>query len=136
MRIDRLRPGKRELEGLGHAVADRKLGDRMSDLCVRAAWSRLAILGCVTRVGIPSNPISHSATVKKDVNAMKRSRSTVLAALGCTGLVATLLAIFRMKLAMIEASLIAQEHGKLLDLLRPTRDARIAWQKRMEAGKK
>jgi hypothetical protein len=37
---------------------------------------------------------------------------------------------------MIEASLIAQENGKLVDLLRPSRDARIAWANRMEAGKK
>lgn len=52
-----------------------------------------------------------------------------------TQAVATLLAIFRMKLAMIEASLIAQENGKLIDLLRPTRDARIAWGKQIEAKK-
>ena len=49
-----------------------------------------------------------------------------------TQAVATLLAIFRMKLAMIEASLIAQENGKLVDLLRPNRDARIAWAKQQE----
>jgi prephenate dehydrogenase len=53
-----------------------------------------------------------------------------------TQAVATLLAVFRMQLAMIEASLIAQENGKLVDLLRPSRDARIAWANRMEAGKK
>ena len=53
-----------------------------------------------------------------------------------TQAVATLLAIFRMQLAMIEASLIAQENGKLIELLRPTREARIAWAKRVEAGKK
>ena len=52
-----------------------------------------------------------------------------------TQAVATLLAMFRMQLAMIEASLIAQENGKLIDLLRPTREARIAWQKRIEAKK-
>ncbi|MFN8448466.1 MAG: prephenate dehydrogenase [Anaerolineae bacterium] len=49
-----------------------------------------------------------------------------------TKAVATILAIFRMKLAMIEASLIAQENGKLTDLLRPARDARIAWGKQIE----
>jgi prephenate dehydrogenase len=53
-----------------------------------------------------------------------------------TQAVATLLAIFRMKLAMIEASLIAQENSKLIDLLRPTREARIAWQKQIESGHK
>lgn len=52
-----------------------------------------------------------------------------------TQAVATLLAMFRMQLAMIEASLIAQENGKLIDLLRPTREARIAWQKRIDAKK-
>lgn len=52
-----------------------------------------------------------------------------------TQAVATLLAIFRMKLAMIEASLIAQENGKLIDLLRPTREARIEWAKNYEAKK-
>ncbi len=52
-----------------------------------------------------------------------------------TQAVATLLAIFRMKLAMIEASLIAQENGKLTDLLRGSREARIAWAKQDEAKK-
>ena len=52
-----------------------------------------------------------------------------------TQAVATLLAIFRMKLAMIEASLIAQENGKLIELLRPTREARMAWAKQFEAKK-
>jgi prephenate dehydrogenase len=46
-----------------------------------------------------------------------------------TKAVAVLLAIFRMKLAMIEASLIAQEDSKLIDLLRPAREARLAWGK-------
>ncbi len=49
-----------------------------------------------------------------------------------TQAVATLLAYFRMQLATLEASLIAQENGKLIDLLRPTRDARIAWGKQDE----
>ena len=49
-----------------------------------------------------------------------------------TQAVATLLAYFRMQLAMLEASLIAQENGKLIELLRPTRDARIAWGKQDE----
>jgi hypothetical protein len=52
-----------------------------------------------------------------------------------TKAVATLLAIFRMKLAMIEASLIAQENGKLIDILRPAREARLAWGKQGEAKK-
>jgi len=52
-----------------------------------------------------------------------------------TQAVATILAIFRMKLAMIEASLIAQENGKLTELLRPAREARVAWAKQFEAGK-
>ena len=52
-----------------------------------------------------------------------------------TQAVATLLAVFRMKLAMIEASLIAQENGKLIDLLRPSREARIEWAKQYEAKK-
>jgi prephenate dehydrogenase len=50
-----------------------------------------------------------------------------------TQAVATLLAYFRMQLAILEASLIAQENGKLVELLRPTRDARIAWGKQDEA---
>ena len=50
-----------------------------------------------------------------------------------TQAVATLLAYFRMQLAMLEASLIAQENGKLVELLRPTREARIAWGKQDEA---
>jgi prephenate dehydrogenase len=50
-----------------------------------------------------------------------------------TQAVATLLAYFRMQLAILEASLIAQENGKLVELLRPTREARIAWGKQDEA---
>jgi len=52
-----------------------------------------------------------------------------------TRAVATLLAQFRMQLAMIEAVLIAQENGKLVDLLRPTREARLAWMQSVENNK-
>ncbi len=52
-----------------------------------------------------------------------------------TQAVATLLAIFRMQLAMLEASLIAQENGKLIDLLRPTREARIAWSRDYDSNR-
>lgn len=51
-----------------------------------------------------------------------------------TRAVATLLAQFRMQLAMMEAALIAQENGKLTDLLRPVREARVAWGQRQENG--
>ncbi|MDZ4768663.1 MAG: prephenate dehydrogenase [Chloroflexota bacterium] len=49
-----------------------------------------------------------------------------------TRAVATLLAQFRMQLAMMEAALIAQENGKLTDMLRPVREARLAWGQRQE----
>jgi prephenate dehydrogenase len=49
-----------------------------------------------------------------------------------TQAVATLLALFRMQLAMIEAVLIDRDHQKLTELLRPAREARIAWVKRLE----
>lgn len=42
--------------------------------------------------------------------------------------VATLLALFRMQLAMIEARLISEEEGALLELLEPVREARLSWQ--------
>jgi prephenate dehydrogenase len=44
-----------------------------------------------------------------------------------TEAVATMLALFRMQLAMIEARLISEENGKLLELLQPVREARLAW---------
>lgn len=46
-----------------------------------------------------------------------------------TQAVATLLALFRMQLAMIEAMLISRDDRKLADLLKPARDARLAWGK-------
>lgn len=49
-----------------------------------------------------------------------------------TRAVATLLAQFRMQLAMMEAALIAQENGQLTDLLRPVREARVAWARQQE----
>jgi prephenate dehydrogenase len=44
-----------------------------------------------------------------------------------TQAVATLLALFRMQLAMIEARLLSQDDGALVDMLRPARDARLNW---------
>ena len=44
-----------------------------------------------------------------------------------TEAVATMLALFRMQLAMIEARLISEENGKLMELLQPVREARLAW---------
>lgn len=41
--------------------------------------------------------------------------------------VATLLAQFRMHLAILETRLISEENGSLLELLEPIRNARIAW---------
>ncbi|MCK6577232.1 MAG: prephenate dehydrogenase [Anaerolineae bacterium] len=53
-----------------------------------------------------------------------------------TRAVATLLAQFRMQLAMMEAALIAQENGTLTDMLRPVRQARLAWAHRQEKTKR
>ncbi len=52
-----------------------------------------------------------------------------------TQAVATLLALFRIQLAMIEAKLVSGDHDQLGDLLRPAREARLAWVNRLE-GKK
>ncbi len=49
-----------------------------------------------------------------------------------TQAVATLLALFRMQLAMIEAMLIDRDQQKLTELLRPAREARLAWIKQLE----
>ncbi len=49
-----------------------------------------------------------------------------------TQAVATMLAQFRMQLAMIEAMLINRDDAKLADRLRPVRDARIDWMKQRE----
>jgi prephenate dehydrogenase len=52
-----------------------------------------------------------------------------------TQAVATLLALFRMQLAMIEARLISEEEGKLVELLQPVREARLAWSNGSQAVK-
>ncbi|MBE2271426.1 MAG: prephenate dehydrogenase [Anaerolinea sp.] len=56
-----------------------------------------------------------------------------------TRAVAKMLALFRRELAMIEAMLISQDDVKLAELLRPAREARLEWMRRMtartEAGK-
>lgn len=44
-----------------------------------------------------------------------------------TRAVATLLAMFRVQLAQIETMLISGEHDKLIDALRPVREARLDW---------
>jgi len=49
--------------------------------------------------------------------------------------VAKMLALFRRELAMIEAMLISEDDVKLTELLRPARDARLAWVQRVEAAK-
>jgi prephenate dehydrogenase len=49
-----------------------------------------------------------------------------------TQAVATLLALFRIQLAMIEAKLVSGDHDQLGELLRPAREARLAWVKRLE----
>ncbi|MDL1901544.1 prephenate dehydrogenase/arogenate dehydrogenase family protein [Anaerolineae bacterium CFX9] len=46
--------------------------------------------------------------------------------------VATLLALFRMQLAMLEARLISEENGSLMEMLQPIRAARLDWSKRAE----
>ncbi|MBE2184146.1 MAG: prephenate dehydrogenase [Anaerolineae bacterium] len=47
--------------------------------------------------------------------------------------VATLLALFRVQLAMIEARLISREDDALVDILRPVRDARLSWAKQYDS---
>lgn len=46
--------------------------------------------------------------------------------------VATLLALFRMQLAMLEARLISEENGSLMEMLQPIRSARLDWARRTE----
>ncbi len=52
-----------------------------------------------------------------------------------TQAVAKMLALFRMQLAMIEAMLISRDDGKLAELLRPSREARLGWIQQLEAAK-
>lgn len=49
-----------------------------------------------------------------------------------TRAVATLLAMFRVKLAQMETMLISGEHDKLIEALRPVRDARLEWAENYE----
>jgi prephenate dehydrogenase len=51
-----------------------------------------------------------------------------------TQAVATLLALFRVQLAMLEAMLISRDDQKLADFLRPTREARLNWIQHHENG--
>lgn len=51
-----------------------------------------------------------------------------------TQAVATLLAMFRMQLAMLEAMLISRDDQKLADLLKPAREARVKWYQKYENG--
>jgi prephenate dehydrogenase len=53
-----------------------------------------------------------------------------------TQAVATLLALFRVELAMLEAMLISRDEQKLADFLRPTREARTNWIQKYENGHK
>jgi len=53
-----------------------------------------------------------------------------------TQAVATLLALFRMQLAMLEAMLISRDDQKLAEFLRPAREARINWYQKYENGYK
>jgi len=53
-----------------------------------------------------------------------------------TQAVATLLALFRMQLAMLEAMLISRDQEKLSDFLKPAREARINWYQKYENGYK
>lgn len=49
-----------------------------------------------------------------------------------TTAVATLLARFRMHLAMLETMLIAEENGSLVEMLKPVREARLNWIKQYQ----
>lgn len=53
-----------------------------------------------------------------------------------TQAVATLLALFRVQLAMLEAMLISRDDQQLADFLRPTREARVNWNHKYENGHK
>jgi prephenate dehydrogenase len=52
-----------------------------------------------------------------------------------TQAVATLLALFRVQLAMLEAMLISRDDHKVADFLKPTRQARLNWIEHYENGK-
>lgn len=67
-----------------------------------------------------------SRLAASDLNMMKDILSTN------TQAVATLLAHFRMQLAMLEAMLISKDEEHLTDLLRPARDARLTWVRHLE----
>jgi prephenate dehydrogenase len=51
-----------------------------------------------------------------------------------TQAVATLLALFRVQLALLEAMLISRDDEHLAQSLMPTRDSRIKWMERYEKG--
>lgn len=53
-----------------------------------------------------------------------------------TQAVATLLALFRVQLAMLEAKLISHDDQEVADFLKPTREARISWIQKHENGHK
>jgi prephenate dehydrogenase len=53
-----------------------------------------------------------------------------------TQAVATLLALFRVQLAMLEAMLVSRDDQHVAEFLRPTREARVNWIKSYENGQK
>jgi len=53
-----------------------------------------------------------------------------------TQAVATLLALFRVQLAMLEAMLVSHDDQQVADFLRPTREARVNWIQKYENGHK
>jgi prephenate dehydrogenase len=53
-----------------------------------------------------------------------------------TQAVATLLALFRVQLAMLEAMLVSRDDQQVADFLKPAREARISWIQKYENGHK
>jgi prephenate dehydrogenase len=53
-----------------------------------------------------------------------------------TQAVATLLALFRVQLAMLEAMLVSQDDQQVADFLKPAREARVNWYQKYENGHK
>jgi prephenate dehydrogenase len=67
-----------------------------------------------------------SRLAAQDLNMMSDIMSTNRQA------IATLLALFRVQLALIEARLISNEEESLIDMLKPLREARIRWMAQQE----
>jgi prephenate dehydrogenase len=108
---------------------------------VVAAISHLPYLLSVTLVGTVAGEAENDPAVWqlaaggfRDTSRLAGSDITMMSDILSTNTqaVATLMALFRVQLAILETKLISQDHQKLVDALQPMREARLHWAEHYE----